>query len=236
MDLPLDNDINSSQIENNDKHLLSPAHGEKEGYVNVTEAECTRDHQDKNRQQTLFRALSTATESRNSVTKIKPKPNPPPPPPCSSAEGSFNVYVYGPTVRSSHGSRRSAPKSDEYTSRLVDAECDGIPALSLVGRDSTQDMITSFLILCEMNGSPASQPRSQFLYRPRARAPNFRPKSKQAYEPPKSRRSPRSMETRNPKGITNALLASWVRIRYMMKGKWTDGGKRAQGASGSRMM
>ncbi|GBP23531.1 hypothetical protein EVAR_12812_1 [Eumeta japonica] len=43
MDMPLDSGINSSQIENSDKNLLSPAHGKKEGYVLVTEAECTRD-------------------------------------------------------------------------------------------------------------------------------------------------------------------------------------------------
>ncbi|GBP36161.1 hypothetical protein EVAR_4305_1 [Eumeta japonica] len=53
----------------------------------------------------LSRALSAATESRNS---------PPLRLPCSSAERSLNVYVYGTTVRSSHGSRRAAPKSDEY--------------------------------------------------------------------------------------------------------------------------
>ncbi|GBP70380.1 hypothetical protein EVAR_45647_1 [Eumeta japonica] len=41
--------------ENNDKNLLSPAHEEIEVYVLVTEAECTRDHRDKNNQQTLSR-------------------------------------------------------------------------------------------------------------------------------------------------------------------------------------
>ncbi|GBP03833.1 hypothetical protein EVAR_100795_1 [Eumeta japonica] len=58
------------------------------------------------------------TESRNSVTKIKP--NTPTPPPCSSAERSLNVYVYGTTVRSSHGSRRVAPKSDEYVTAVCE--------------------------------------------------------------------------------------------------------------------
>ncbi|GBP63404.1 hypothetical protein EVAR_35294_1 [Eumeta japonica] len=61
----------------------------------------------------LSRALSAATESRNSVTKIKPN-TPHSALPCSSAERSLNVYVYGTTVRSSHGLRRAAPKSDEY--------------------------------------------------------------------------------------------------------------------------
>ncbi|GBP78977.1 Apolipophorins [Eumeta japonica] len=61
----------------------------------------------------LSRALSAATGSRNSVTKIKPN-TPPFRLPCSSAERSFNVYVYGITVRSSHGSRRAPTKSDEY--------------------------------------------------------------------------------------------------------------------------
>ncbi|GBP55256.1 hypothetical protein EVAR_24452_1 [Eumeta japonica] len=64
--------------------------------------------------QLLSRALSAATESRNSVTKIKPN-TPPLRLSCRSAERSLNVYVYGTTVRSSHGSRRAAPKSDEYT-------------------------------------------------------------------------------------------------------------------------
>ncbi|GBP93553.1 hypothetical protein EVAR_90119_1 [Eumeta japonica] len=64
----------------------------------------------------LYLALSAATELRNSITKIKPN-TPPLRLPCSSAERSLNVYVYGTTVRSSHGSRRAAPKSDEYVLR-----------------------------------------------------------------------------------------------------------------------
>ncbi|GBP19450.1 hypothetical protein EVAR_15798_1 [Eumeta japonica] len=36
MDLPLDSGTNSSQLENNDKNLLSPVHVEKEGHVRVT--------------------------------------------------------------------------------------------------------------------------------------------------------------------------------------------------------
>ncbi|GBP29077.1 hypothetical protein EVAR_10893_1 [Eumeta japonica] len=39
--------------------------------------------------------------------------------PCSSTERSLNVYVYGTTVRSSHGSRRAASKSDEYVSSCL---------------------------------------------------------------------------------------------------------------------
>ncbi|GBP74976.1 hypothetical protein EVAR_56267_1 [Eumeta japonica] len=68
-------------------------------------------------QKLLSRALSAATESRNSVTKIKP--NTPLRLPCSSAERSLNVNVYGTTVRSSHGSRRAAPKLDEYVSSCL---------------------------------------------------------------------------------------------------------------------
>ncbi|GBP55530.1 hypothetical protein EVAR_36253_1 [Eumeta japonica] len=39
--LSLDSGINSSQIDNNDKYLLPPVHVERQGYVRVTEAECT---------------------------------------------------------------------------------------------------------------------------------------------------------------------------------------------------
>ncbi|GBP08666.1 hypothetical protein EVAR_100868_1 [Eumeta japonica] len=50
-------------------------------------------------------------------------------------------------------------KESLTTSRLVDAECDGIPALSLVGRDSTQDdYIFSYIVRDEW--IPASQPES----------------------------------------------------------------------------
>ncbi|GBP55640.1 hypothetical protein EVAR_97848_1 [Eumeta japonica] len=61
----------------------------------------------------LSRALSAAIESRNSVTKIKP----------NTPHSGYRVarpsgrltYVYGTTVQSSHGSRRAAPASDEYS-------------------------------------------------------------------------------------------------------------------------
>ncbi|GBP45973.1 hypothetical protein EVAR_24166_1 [Eumeta japonica] len=57
MDLPLDSDINSSQIENNDTNLLSPAHADKGGYVRVPGGMCERSS-DKNNRQTLSRWYS----------------------------------------------------------------------------------------------------------------------------------------------------------------------------------
>ncbi|GBP61628.1 hypothetical protein EVAR_43565_1 [Eumeta japonica] len=54
--------------------------------------------------------------------------------PWSSAERSLNVYVYGTTVRSSHGSRRAAPESDKYKQRVLvqGAQRAGAPASLIV--------------------------------------------------------------------------------------------------------
>ncbi|GBP91807.1 Replication protein A 32 kDa subunit [Eumeta japonica] len=60
MGLSLYGGIISSQIENNDKNLLSLAHVEKKGYVRVKEAECTIGHRNKNNQQTLSRGRRTS--------------------------------------------------------------------------------------------------------------------------------------------------------------------------------
>ncbi|GBP91783.1 hypothetical protein EVAR_63153_1 [Eumeta japonica] len=91
----------------------------------------------------LSRALSAATVSRNSVTKIKPN-TPHSTYPCSSAERSLNVYAYGTTIRSTHGSRRAAPKSDEY-----DEEQDREPGPELklrTGRKRKLSFITGIRI------------------------------------------------------------------------------------------
>ncbi|GBP77314.1 hypothetical protein EVAR_38132_1 [Eumeta japonica] len=69
MDLRLDSGINSSQMGNNDINLHSPALVQKEGYVRVTEAEYTRDHRDKNNQQTwLYLYELEKTQSAVAIT------------------------------------------------------------------------------------------------------------------------------------------------------------------------
>ncbi|GBP03125.1 hypothetical protein EVAR_2592_1 [Eumeta japonica] len=67
-----DNGINSSQIENNDKNLFSPVHVEKQDYVRVTEVTWlfTRDHRDKNKQQTLSQRGSELIDSIQRATRM----------------------------------------------------------------------------------------------------------------------------------------------------------------------
>ncbi|GBP82757.1 hypothetical protein EVAR_94915_1 [Eumeta japonica] len=66
INLPLDSGINSSQTENNDKNLLSPAHVENNSAsILIIEAECTRDHRDENSQ----KGMSQISETTFNYTK-----------------------------------------------------------------------------------------------------------------------------------------------------------------------
>ncbi|GBP45964.1 hypothetical protein EVAR_24157_1 [Eumeta japonica] len=67
MDLPLNSGINSSQIENNDTNLLSPAHADKGGYMRVPGATCERSS-DKNIRQTLSRRNKSSSDASLTVT------------------------------------------------------------------------------------------------------------------------------------------------------------------------
>ncbi|GBP19936.1 hypothetical protein EVAR_11326_1 [Eumeta japonica] len=47
---------------------------------------------------------------------------------------------------------------------------------------------------------------------------------KQTCEPPDTRRSSLPMDTRNHRGVTSALKISWVGIKYIIEGIFTEGG------------